>query len=107
MRAAALRSTALATCLALAAALALPAEAAPKIPLPKPRPIARHSVVATAAPDAVPATTATTSAAPRAADKNGLPVPLQTAHAPSAAPLGPPPRAPSVSARKSITPAAV
>jgi soluble lytic murein transglycosylase len=36
-----------------------------------------------------------------------LPAPLQTAHAPAAAPLGPPPRAPSVAARKPITPAAV
>ncbi|MFO1108426.1 MAG: lytic transglycosylase domain-containing protein [Bradyrhizobium sp.] len=56
---------------------------------------------------AAPATTASTSAAPKAADKNGLPVPLQTAHAPSAAPLGPPARAPSVAARKPVTPAAV
>ncbi len=107
VRAAALRSTALATCLALAAALSIPADAAPKVPLPKPRPIARNSVVATEAPGAAPATTATTSAAPKAADKNGLPVPLQTAHAPAAAPLGPPPRAPSISTRKPITPAAV
>jgi soluble lytic murein transglycosylase len=107
VRAAALRSTALATGLVLAAALSIPAEAAPKVPLPKPRPIARNSVVANAAPDAAPATTATTSAAPRAADRNGLPAPLRTAHAPSAAPHGPPPRAPSISTRKPITPAAV
>jgi peptidoglycan lytic transglycosylase len=111
VRAAALRSTALATCLALMTTLA-PVEAATKVPLPKPRPIARNSVVATAAPNAAPATTATTSvapkaAAPKAADKNGLPVPLQTAHAPAAAPLGPPSRPAAVAARKHITPAAV
>jgi peptidoglycan lytic transglycosylase len=107
VRAAALRSTALAACLALAAALAIPAEAAPKVPLPKPRPIARNSVVATAAPNATASVPATSAAAPKAADKNGLPTPLQTAHAPSAAPLGPPLRAPSVATRKPITPAAV
>lgn len=108
VRAAALRSTALATCLALAVTLAIPAEAAPKVPLPKPRPIARNNTVANAAP----ATTASTSAAPKAADKNGLPVPLQntpvhTAHAPAAAPLGPSSRPPAVATRKPITPAAV
>ena len=107
VRAAALRSTALAACLALAAALAIPAEAAPKVPLPKPRPIARNSVVATAAPNATAYVPATSAAAPKAADKNGLSTPLQTAHAPSAAPLGPPLRAPSVATRKPITPAAV
>lgn len=103
VRAAALRSTALATCLALAVTFAIPAEAAPKVPLPKPRPIARNNAVANAAP----ATTASTAAAPRAADKNGLPVPLQTAHAPAAAPLGPPSRPPAVATRKPVTPAAV
>jgi soluble lytic murein transglycosylase len=106
VRAAALRSTALATCLALAAMWPVPVEAAPKVPLPKPRPIARN-VVATSAPAAAPATTASTNAAPKAADKNGLPVPLQTAHAPAAAPVGPPPRAPSIASRKPVTPAAV
>jgi soluble lytic murein transglycosylase len=103
VRAAALRSTALATCLALAAAFAAPAEAAPKVPLPKPRPIARNVVPAT--------TAAIAPAAPKNADKTTQKTaaagPLQLAHAPSAAPLGPPPRPPAISARKPVTPAAV
>src|ERR1700732_3966868 len=52
VRAAALRSTALATSLALAVglcALAADAWAKPKVPLPKPRPIARHVASNTAA----------------------------------------------------------
>jgi len=102
-RAAALRSTALATCLALVAALSIPAEAAPKVPLPKPRPIARNVVPAT--------TAAVAPAAPRQPDKNTQKTaaagPLQIAHAPATAPLGPSPRPPAVSARKPVTPAAV
>ncbi|MGQ0686619.1 transglycosylase SLT domain-containing protein [Bradyrhizobium sp.] len=100
VRAAALRSTALATCLALVVAFSVPAEAAPKIPLPKPRPIARN---------VVPATTATVAPA-KPADKNSKiasAAPVQLAHAPATAPLGPPPRPPSVAARKPVTPAAV
>lgn len=78
-RAAALRSTALATSLALAvglSALSVEAWAKPKVPLPKPRPIARN-----AAPKQTAATH--TAAAPAAA----APIPLA---APPAAPsLGP------------------
>jgi soluble lytic murein transglycosylase len=78
-RAAALRSTALATSLALAvglSALSVEAWAKPKVPLPKPRPIARN---------AVPKQTAATSTA--AAPAAAAPVPLA---APAAAPsLGP------------------
>lgn len=100
VRAAALRSTALATCLALAVAFPVPADAAPKIPLPKPRPIARN---------AVPATTATVAPA-KPADNSGKAAsaaPVQLAHAPVSAPAGAPPRPPSVAARKHIAPAAV
>ena len=102
VRAAALRSTALATCLALAATLSVSAAAAPKVPLPKPRPIARNVVPAT--------TSAIAPATPKTAEKNTKTAaagPLQVAHAPAAAPLGPPPRAPSVTTRKPVTPAAV
>jgi soluble lytic murein transglycosylase len=98
MRAAALRSTALATCVALATILCGSAEAAPKIPLPKPRPIARNVVPAT--------TSAIASAAPKSADKSAS-APVQTAHAGPATPLGAPPRPPSVATRKPIAPAAV
>jgi soluble lytic murein transglycosylase len=102
VRAAALRSTALATCLALAAMLSTAADAQTKIPLPKPRPIARN---------VVPPTTATVaSATPRTAGKNthtAAAGPLQLANAPAAAPLGPSPRAPAMAARKPVTPAAV
>lgn len=91
MRAAALRSTALATCLVLVAGLATAAPA--KVPLPKPRPIAR---------DAAPATTSTvTNATPRDSDKQAAR--QQTANIPAAAP----PRPPSAAARRHITPAAV
>ena len=90
-RAAALRSTALATSLALAlglSALSVEAWAKPKVPLPKPRPIARN-----AAPKQPPATT--TATVPAAA-----PAPLAAAPAvaPSLAPATrqhaalPPPR---------------
>ncbi|HEY0850102.1 MAG TPA: lytic transglycosylase domain-containing protein, partial [Bradyrhizobium sp.] len=103
VRAAALRSTALATCLALAVAFSIPAAAAPKIPLPKPRPIARN---------AAPATTAAIApAAPKQSDKNTQKTaaagPLQIAHAPATAPLGPSSRPPAMTARKPVTPAAV
>ena len=103
VRAAALRSTALATCLALAVAFSIPAAAAPKIPLPKPRPIVRH---------AVPATTAAIApAAPKQSDKNTQKTaaagPLQLARAPATAPLGPSSRPPAMTARKPVTPAAV
>ncbi|MCP4621404.1 MAG: lytic transglycosylase domain-containing protein [Bradyrhizobium sp.] len=79
--------------------LSLPAEATPKIPLPKPRPIARNVVPAT--------TSAIAPAGAKSADKSKPAAPVQTAHAGPAAPLGPPPRPPSVATRKPITPAAV
>ena len=64
IRAAALRSSALATSLALAVALSATtadAGARPRVPLPKPRPIARHVVPKTA--QAPPSTTAAPAAA--------------------------------------------
>lgn len=101
-RAAALRSTALATSLALAVGLsAISAHALPKpkVPLPKPRPIARNIV---------PKTTPI-AAAPVTATQNSAPVP--TAHA---APIPAPVLAPATRqhaalppARKHVTPAAV
>jgi soluble lytic murein transglycosylase len=111
VRAAALRSTALATCLVLAAAFSAPAEAAAKVPLPKPRPIARNVAPATTAAVA-PATPKNTEknaekSADKTTQKTAAAGPLQLAHAPAAAPLGPPPRAPSVAPRKPVTPAAV
>jgi len=111
VRAAALRSTALATCLVLAAAFSAPAEAAPKVPLPKPRPIVRNVAPATTAAiaTATPKNTekSTEKNADRTTQKTAAAGPLQLAHAPAAAPLGPPPRAPSVATRKPVTPAAV
>jgi soluble lytic murein transglycosylase len=103
VRAAALRSTALATCLVVVAAFSAPAAAAPKVPLPKPRPIARN---------VVPATTATIAPArpknsDKATEKSALAAPLKLANATATAPLGPPPRPPSVATRKPVTPAAV
>ncbi|MGE0289863.1 MAG: lytic transglycosylase domain-containing protein [Bradyrhizobium sp.] len=94
MRAAALRSTALATCLVLVAGLATAAPA--KVPLPKPRPIARNAAPAT--------TSAITNATPRNSDKHAAR--QQTANIPAAAPLAPP-RLPPAAARRHITPAAV
>ncbi len=97
-RATALRSTALATSLALAVGLAFPsgAWAAPKVPLPKPRPIARNVVPKPAAQAAAPAGAHTTTAAPTA------PAPAPPVLAPATrqhAALPPP--------RKPVTPAAV
>jgi soluble lytic murein transglycosylase len=101
----------LATCLVLAAGFAAPAEAAPKVPLPKPRPIARNVTPATTAAIA-PATPKNPEKnaeknADKTTQKTAAAGPLQLAHAPAAAPLGPPPRAPSVTTRKPVTPAAV
>jgi soluble lytic murein transglycosylase len=96
VRAAALRSTALATSLALAVGLSAwtaGAGAMPKVPLPKPRPIARHIVPKTAS-------------APSAAAKNGAPVTTAAPTSPALAPAThqhaalPPP------ARKPVAPAA-
>ena len=94
-RAAALRSTALATSLVLVAGLsAFAAAAAPKVPLPKPRPIARNVV-----PKTTPVATA--------AAQNAAPIALNAPVAPVLAPatrqhaaLPPPPRRP-------VTPAAI
>jgi soluble lytic murein transglycosylase len=69
-RAAALRTTALATSLALAVGLsgfAVEAAARPKVPLPKPRPIARNVVPHTAAKNTLPAASAAKPIAPVAA----------------------------------------
>ena len=93
IRAAALRSTALATSLALAvglSAFAADAWAKPKVPLPKPRPIARNVVPKTASPATVVA------AAPAAGPAVPAMAPATRQHA-----AVPPP------ARKPATPAAV
>ena len=100
-RAAALRSTALATSLALAvglSAFAADARAKPKVPLPKPRPIARLAVPNTAARNVAPAA--------NAAAKNTAPV---AAAAPAAPVMTPATRqhAALPSARKTPAPAAV
>jgi soluble lytic murein transglycosylase len=101
----------LATCLVLAAGFAAPAEAAPKVPLPKPRPIARNVAPATAAAIAPASPKNPEKNAEKNADKTTQKTAtagsLQVAHAPAAAPLGPPPRTPSVTTRKPVTPAAV
>jgi peptidoglycan lytic transglycosylase len=98
-RAAALRSTALATGLAFAMGLVFVSEvsAKPKVPLPKPRPIARS---------VVPKTTAATPAT-NAAAKGSAPVAV--APAPAAPALGPATRqhAAILPARKPAAPAAM
>ena len=103
-RAAALRSTALATSLALAvglSAVSVEAWAKPKVPLPKPRPIAR-SVVAKPAPATNTAALAPAAPAPAAAP------PTSSAPAAAAPVLAPATRQHSaVPARKLATPAAV
>jgi soluble lytic murein transglycosylase len=104
-RTAALRSTALATSLALAAALSgtsIDAWAMPKVPLPKPRPVARN---------VVPKTTPNTTPKTVAALRNSLPA---EAAASAAAPPGSPVLVPATrqhaalpAARKQVMPAAV
>ena len=100
-RAAALRSTALATVLAwgLAVAVGLPAEAwaKPKVPMPKPRPIARNVVP----------TAKNTAAAANAAAKNLSPAPAAAPTAPALAPATRQHAALAPPARKPVTPAAV
>jgi soluble lytic murein transglycosylase len=104
VRAAALRSTALATGLIFVAALSAATEvwATPKVPLPKPRPIARNVVPKT--------TSATTPAAP--APHSAAPVaaaPATTAPAPAPHVLAPATRqhAAVAPARKQVAPAAM
>jgi soluble lytic murein transglycosylase len=104
-RAAALRSTALATSLALAvglSAISVEAWAKPKVPLPKPRPIARNAVPKT---PASPSPTQHSAAVVPAAAAPVSPIP-----APAAAPaLAPATRqhAALPAARKHVAPAAV
>jgi soluble lytic murein transglycosylase len=105
VRAAALRSTALATSLALAVGLAaafpLDAWGKPKVPLPKPRPIARNVVPQ--------------SAIPKPTTHAGAPAATHNAAAPAAAPMpAPPVLAPATrqhaalpNPRKNVTPAAI
>ncbi len=104
VRAAALRSTALATSLTLAvgfSALAVDAWAAkPKVPLPKPRPIARNVVPKTIATKPT-ATTRTASAAPVA-----VAVPAATT-VPAVAPVPAPRQRAAPPLRKQVAPAAV
>jgi soluble lytic murein transglycosylase len=105
-RAAALQSTAIATTLALALGLsAWTADAAtkPKVPLPKPRPIARNVVPKTTPAEATAAKTplAKTTPAANAAAKNTLPAPAIAPATRQHAALPPSP------ARKPTIPAAV
>ena len=101
-RATALRSTALATSLALAVGLAafpLDASANPKVPLPKPRPIARNAVPKPAAQTSAPAAHSPAVAAPATA---AAPAPAPPVLAPATrqhAALPPP--------RRQVAPAAV
>jgi len=96
LRAAALRSTAMATSLALAlSAVTVAAWAAPKIPLPKPRPIARNTV-------SRPLPTS------RSAGQTAAPAAMSGLTANALAPATRPPAAlPSLPARKPTIPAAV
>jgi soluble lytic murein transglycosylase len=104
-RAAVLRSTALATGLALAvglSAISVEAWAQPKVPLPKPRPIARNAV-----PKTTPTTPTQNSAAVATAHVSPVSVPVP---APASAPaLAPATRqhAALPAARKHVAPAAV
>ncbi len=100
VRAAALRSTALATGLAFAMGLVVATEvwAKPKVPLPKPRPIARNVVPKTTA--AIPAT--------NAAAKSSLPkstAPVAAAAAPPAPAAAAPALAPATRQHAAIPPA--
>jgi soluble lytic murein transglycosylase len=108
-RAAALRSTALATSLALAVGLAvfpLDAWAKPKVPLPKPRPIARNVVPKSTAQSTAPSAAHTSAPAAHTA--------AAAAPAPAAPAPAPPLLAPATRqhaalppARKPVAPAAV
>jgi soluble lytic murein transglycosylase len=98
VRTAALRSTALATSLVFVAALsaATGAWAAPKVPLPKPRPIARNVVPKT--------TSATTPAAPAANAAAKSTAPAAAAPATSAPSLAPPVLAPATRQHAAVAP---
>ncbi|MDP1882860.1 MAG: lytic transglycosylase domain-containing protein, partial [Bradyrhizobium sp.] len=100
-RAAALRSTALATSLALAvglSAFAVEAAAKPKVPLPKPRPIARNVVPNTTAKNTAKLT------APTAAKSSAAVDTAAPALAPATRqPVASPPRKPSVPAAIAAT----
>ena len=105
-RAAALRSTALATGLALAVALSamsVEAWAKPKVPMPKPRPIARNAV-----PKTTPVA-ALRNTAPAEAASPAVAAPASSAPAPPAPALAPATRqhAALPAARKQVAPAAV
>ncbi|WOH69254.1 lytic transglycosylase domain-containing protein [Bradyrhizobium sp. BWA-3-5] len=105
VRAAALRSTALATSLALAvgfAAFSVEAWAKPKVPLPKPRPVARNVVPKSAGTTNTPPAHTATAAAPAARAPMAAPTPAPPVLAPATrqhAALPPP--------RKHVAPAAV
>jgi soluble lytic murein transglycosylase len=105
VRAAALRSTALATSLALAvgfAAFSVEAWAKPKVPLPKPRPVARNVVPKSAGTTNTPPAHTATAAAPAARAPVAAPTPAPPVLAPATrqhAALPPP--------RKHVAPAAV
>ena len=107
-RAAALRSTALATSLALAVALSaisVEAWAKPKVPMPKPRPIARNVV-----PKTTPvAALRNTDAVPPRGSRTGVAAPASPAPASPAPALAPATRqhAALPAARKHVAPAAV
>jgi soluble lytic murein transglycosylase len=107
VRADALRSTALATGLVLAVGLsawATDAWAKPKVPLPKPRPIARNVVPKTSVSSTSTKTAAGTASPPKNARPVGAPAPVAPVIAPATrqhAALPPPP------ARKPPVPAAV
>ena len=108
-RAAALRSTALATSLALVVGLSVTADAwaTPKVPLPKPRPIARNVAPTTAAKNTAPAANAaakntTPLVAPASAAPTIQPATRQHAALPPP-PARKPPATPAVAATSSTS----
>ena len=110
-RATALRSTALATSLVLAIGWPTPeAWAKPKVPMPKPRPIARN-VVPNPAKNTAPAGNTASNTGTRTATRNTSPAPTASPSAPVAPALAPATRQhaalPPQPARKPVAPAAV
>ena len=110
-RATALRSTALATSLVLAIGWPTPeAWAKPKVPMPKPRPIARN-VVPNPAKNTAPAGNTASNTGTRTAARNTSPAPTASPSAPVAPALAPATRQhaalPPQPARKPVAPAAV